>query len=352
MKKAFLWAIAALMMVACGNKTRQAASDADSTSTDSTATDSAVVAAGYNKHSEDYIRLRIDSIYSPYKNPKYDKTGMRQMEPRGDFDGMYCSTRYKALLKKAETMTGEDDILLDYDHWTNSQDDNNFTCEVGKISNMTDSTAIVKVKAKNSGKPYTVTLSMRFERNDWYVDDFISDDGTGEKKYFEEYIERNTFYQRFSLNDLLYLTEHYAESAKAEISGLSFIYHDSNLSDEIDEDEYVYGRDISRSTKRELGYELISNTPHAIYFSMTLDTSTNGRLYFINTLDATDFYERASKTKPFTFEGKQIVVKKESDGKSFLVQEVRKDKSTDTMFAVHRPESAGEYFKIDVEIYV
>ena len=88
MKKAFLWAIAALMIVACGNKTRQTASDADST-----ATDSAVVAADDNKHSEDYIRLRIDSIYSPYKNPKYDKTGMRQMEPRGDFDGMYCSKK-------------------------------------------------------------------------------------------------------------------------------------------------------------------------------------------------------------------------------------------------------------------
>ena len=65
-----------------------------------------------------------------------------------------------------------------------------------------------------------------------------------------------------------------------------------------------------------------------------------------------DFYERASKTKPFTFEGKQIVVKKESDGKSFLVQEVRKDKSTDTIFAVHSPVSAGEFFLIDVEIYV
>ncbi len=188
MKKAFLWAIAALMMVACGNKTRQAASDADSTATDSTAMDSAVVAAGYNKHSEDYIRLRIDSIYSPYKNPKYDKTGMRQMEPRGDFDGMYCSTRYKALLNKAETMTGEDDILLDYDHWTNSQDDNNFTCQVGKISNVTDSTAVVQVKCMNSSA-YTIMLALIFERGDWYVDDFLATDGgESEKVYFERYI--------------------------------------------------------------------------------------------------------------------------------------------------------------------
>ena len=341
-----------LMMSACGSKTQGPAGDADSLQTDSVSADA--VENSVNKHTEDYLRGRVDSFYSVYKNPKYEKNGMRIYN--GKFvncDSAYCSKGYKELMAKAEAIAKEnEEPLLDYDHWTSSQDDNNFTCEIGKISNMTDSTAIVKIKAKNAGKPYVITLSMRFERNDWYVDDFISDDGTGEKTYFKEYIDRNTFYQRFSLNDLLYLTEHYSEAAKAEKSGLAFVYHDSQLSDEVDEDEYVYGRDISKSTKKELGYELICNTPHAFYFSMTLDTSTNGRLYFYNTLDAMDFYERASKTKPFTFEGKQIIVKKESDGKSFLVQEVRKDKSTDTIFAVHSPVSAGEFFLIDVEIYV
>jgi hypothetical protein len=88
-------------------------------------------------------------------------------------------------------MTGDDDILLDYDHWTNSQDDNNFTCQVGKISNMTDSTAVVQVKAKNDGKGYDILLSLIFERDDWYVDDFLptaGDDSESEKVYFERYI--------------------------------------------------------------------------------------------------------------------------------------------------------------------
>ena len=104
--------------------------------------------------------------------------------------------------------------------------------------------------------------------------------------------------------------------------------------------------------KKEFGYELIRNTPHAIYFSMTEDTSMNGRLYFANILDASDFYERVCMTKPFTFEGKRIVVKKESDGKSVLVQELRKDKSTSTMFAVHSPKHEGEYYLAEIEIYV
>ena len=347
----FIAAVAVvLMMSACGGKTGKSASDTDSVPADSVVMQEASI----DKHTEDYLRERVDSFYSVYKNPKYEKSGHRIYN--GKFvnrDSVYCSKSYKELLAKAEEIAEEnEEPLLDYDHWTNSQDDNNFTCEVNKIKNMTDSTATVVIKAKNAGKPYNVTLNMRFERGDWFVDDFISDDGTGEKKYFKEYIERNTFYQRFSLNDLLYLTEHYAQSAKAEKSGLSFIYHESITGEEMDADEYVYGHNISKSTKKDFGYELVGNTPHAFYFSMTLDTSTNGRLYFYNTLDAMDFYERASKTKPFTFEGKQIVVKNGSDGKSFLVQEVRKNKSTDTMFAIHSPESAGEYFVVEVEIYV
>ena len=341
----------ALMMTACGNKTSKSG-DADSLQTDSVTEDS--TQAGIDKHTEAYLRERVDSFYYNYKNPQYKKDGTRIYN--GKFinrDSAYCSKSYKELLDKAGDIAEEnEEPLLDYDHWTNSQDDNNFTCKVGIIEHMTDSTAIVNVKAKNFGKSYNITLNMRFERGDWYVDDFISDGGYSEKKLLGEYIERNTFYQRFSLNDLLYLTEHYAESAKAEKSGLSFVYHDSQSDEEMDYDEYVYGRDISKSTKKELGYNLINNTPHAFYFSMSLDTSTNGRLYFYNTLDANDFYERASKTKPFTFEGKHIAVKKESNGKSFLVQEVRKDKSTETKFAIHRPVSEGEYFLIEVEIYV
>lgn len=340
-----------LIMSACGSKTNSSASDADSLQTDSVSADAAENSV--DKHTEDYLRGRVDSFYSAYKNPKYEKNGMRIYNGKPvNRDSAYCSKGYKDLLAKAEAIAEEnEEPLLDYDHWTNSQDDNNFTCEVGKISNMTDSTATVKVKAKNAGKPYFITLSMRFERNDWFVDDFISDDGTGEKKYFENYIKENNFYQYFSLKDLMYLTQHYYESAIAEKSGLVLVHHNSEQSGEIDCEEYIYGRDIMLSSKNGT-YDITNVRPHGFYFVMSLDTSTNGRLCFYNSLDANDFYERASKTKSFTFEGKHITIKKEFDGKSFLVQEVRKDKSTDTKFAIHRPVSEGEYFLIEVEIYV
>ena len=340
-----------LLLSACGGKTGKSASDADSLQADSVATENAENSV--DKHTEAYLLERVDSIYFNYKNPKYQKDGTRIYN--GKFinrDSAYCSKSYKELLAKAEEIAEEnEEPLLDYDHWTNSQDDNNFTYEVGKISNMTDSTAVVKVKAKNAGKPYTITLNMRFERGDWYVDDFLSDDGTGEKKYFENYIKDNSFYQQFSLKELLYLTQHYDESPIAEKSGLALAHHHSEQSGEVDCDEYIYGRDIMVSSKNGT-YDVTNVRPHGFYFVMSLDTSTNGYLYFMNMLDATDFYERAIKSKPFTFENMHITVKKESDGKSFLVQEIMRDKSASTMFAVHSPERDGDHYKIYIEIYV
>ena len=120
----------------------------------------------------------------------------------------------------------------------------------------------------------------------------------------------------------------------------------------MDYDEYVYGRDIYKGEKRELGHEICKSAPHAFYFSMSIDTSTNGRLYFATKEDANSFYDRTSRSTPFNFEGRRIVVKKQPDGGSFLVQERFKDKSTSTMFAIHRPTRADGFYMVEVEIYV
>ena len=85
---------------------------------------------------------------------------------------------------------------------------------------------------------------------------------------------------------------------------------------------------------------------------MSLDTSTNGRLYFATEADANSFYERTSRTAPFYFEDKCIVVEQQADCESFLVKEMFEDNSTSTMFAIHRPTREGEFYMVEVEIYV
>ena len=167
MKKIIIIIIAALMLVAgavvgCKYLNAQVVdgpgmvNEVDSLETDS------VPLADDGKHTVDYIRQRVDGIYACYKNPKYDEAGLRLMKQRGNLDSVYCSMRYKALLAEAEEMAGDDDIVLDYDHWTNSQ---------------------------NFGNDYTIVLGLYFERGDWYVDDFLSPDRKdGEKEYFRGYI--------------------------------------------------------------------------------------------------------------------------------------------------------------------
>lgn len=144
------------------------------------------------KHTADYIRQRVDAMYACYKNPKYDEGGVRLMQ-RGNLDSAYCSLRYQALYKEALEAAGDDDIVLDYDHWTNSQDDGDFSYQIEKIENITDSTAVAYLNAENFGNDYEIVLSLFFERGDWYVDDFLSPvDGKGEKAYFQTYIHERS----------------------------------------------------------------------------------------------------------------------------------------------------------------
>jgi hypothetical protein len=55
---------------------------------------------------------------------------------------------------------------------------------------MTDSTALVDLDIHNFGDTQT-TIALRFERNDWYIDDFSpSKDGNDDKKYLRETIRQ------------------------------------------------------------------------------------------------------------------------------------------------------------------
>ena len=184
MKKLVLVAVVGMLLTACGGK--KAPQDGGH----GIGIDSVAISERDSdiQHTENFIRQRVEAIYSCYKNPKYDETGARVMK-RLNLDSLYCSENYKKLLEQALELAGDDDIVLDYDHWTNSQDDNDFTCEVGRIKLTTDSTAVVTIDAKNFGNDYIISLGLHYERGNWFVDDFLSPDGKdGEKAYLEKYV--------------------------------------------------------------------------------------------------------------------------------------------------------------------
>ena len=182
-----------LLMVSCTSKTGKTVSDTDSLSSDT------VADAGIDKHSEAYIRQRyirqrIDTIYKGVGKSTYDSEGNEVSYIRNPFnrDSAYCSERYYALMKEALEICNETgDILYDYDYWVCGQDwSDDWSCKVAKVYEITDSTALVDLNIHNFSDLET-TIALRFERNDWYIDDFSpSKDGNDDKKYLRETIRQ------------------------------------------------------------------------------------------------------------------------------------------------------------------
>lgn len=192
MKKTLLFIAIAALTACGGQKTQKDCCAIDSVYTNEEVVSESPHSTDINKHTEAYILERMDSIYSRYKD-KNVTIGEYGREIRRDinYDSLFCSSRYNKLFDEAgEICMKNDDILLDYDHWTRSQDDGDFRVKSIKVENMTDSTAIAIVEATNFEHKTIIKLSLFFERNDWYVDDFLNEGGPdGEKAFFREYIK-------------------------------------------------------------------------------------------------------------------------------------------------------------------
>ena len=186
MKKVLFFILAATLMLNCGNKTGNSVSN-----TDSLAVDSMVADAGIDKHSEAYIRQRIDTIYKGVGKSTYDSEGREIDYIHSPFnrDSAYCSERYYALMKEALEICSETgDILYDYDYWVRGQDfSDDWSCRVTKVYEITDSTALVDLMIHNFDDIET-TIALRFERDDWYIDDFTPE--SDDKEYLRETIRQ------------------------------------------------------------------------------------------------------------------------------------------------------------------
>ena len=186
MKKLIFILFAATFILSCGNKTGKTAIESDSLTVDS------VTNADIDKHSEAYIRQRIDTIYKDVGKSTYDGEGHEVSYINNPFnrDSAYCSRRYYALMQEATQLCNETgEILYDFDYWVCGQDwSDDWNYKVEKVYEITDSTALVDLAIHNFSDTKT-TIALRFERNDWYIDDFSpSKDGNDDKNYLRETI--------------------------------------------------------------------------------------------------------------------------------------------------------------------
>lgn len=179
---------AIVLMLGCGSRTDKAASETDSLTVDNVAN------AGLDKHSEAYIRQRIDTIYKTVGKSTYDSAGHEVDYIHNPFnrDSAYCSQRYYALMREALQFSNEMGIILyDYDYWVCGQDySDDWNYKVANVYEITDSTALVDLIIHNFSDSET-TIALRFEHDDWYIDDFSpSENGNDDKKYLQETIRQ------------------------------------------------------------------------------------------------------------------------------------------------------------------
>jgi hypothetical protein len=175
MNKMILFLFAVVLTLSCGSRTGNKSQTVD-------------------KHSEAYIRQRIDTIYKTVGKTTYDSEGNEVDYIHNPFnrDSAYCSQRYYALMQEASRLCDETgDILYDYDYWVCGQDfSDDWSCSVDRVYEITDSSALVNLIIHNFDDTET-TIALRFERDDWYIDDFSpSEDGNDDKKYLRETIRQ------------------------------------------------------------------------------------------------------------------------------------------------------------------
>lgn len=136
-----------------------------------------------------------------------------------------------------------------------------------------------------------------------------------------------------------------------EKSGMSLIYKDVIIGEEVDEDEIVYGFGIEKTDKVTLGYNLKSTTRHSCFYQINYDTSTNPNLNFSDKDDANAFYDKASKCKTIDIDGNTYYIHPKDDGQIYI-ETPYGDDDFNTHFVLYRPEKSGDFYRISVEVYM
>jgi len=164
--------------------------------------------------------------------------------------------------------------------------------------------------------------------------------------------EAEQFCKNFSLEKLMVLLTQ--QDNFVEKSGLSLIYKDVNIGEEVDEVEIVYGFGIEKTDTKTLGYNLKSTTKHSCFYQINYDTSTNPSLNFSDKDDANAFYDKASKCETIVIGDTTYYIHEKTDDKYYPIhiETPYGDDDFETHFALSRPEKEGDFYRISVEVFM
>jgi squalene cyclase len=161
-----------LALTCCGSRTKTPATDSADTMT---------MAATA-------LKGIYDDVFSWYNE---DAKGKGTTDSVPDFDALYMSRDYKAVLQKVaekdRKMEKEGFVgFFDYDHWVCGQDYGNLSMRIISVSEERSGKCRAEVEISNLGTKTRLGVVLVKENGDWKIDDFI-DEGTSEKNRMRDY---------------------------------------------------------------------------------------------------------------------------------------------------------------------
>ena len=173
MKKILFSALAALMLVACGNKSQVADASSDE------AQDSTSVQSESGNHNKAGAKAAIENIYNIYFNP--GGYANEEEEDESDISGFgfmtqFVSDEFNQIFCMAQSkQLSIDEVWLDCDPWIDAQDCEDLELVDVKIVKYADDKAVADVAFMNFGKEHTVGCVVVYdaEKGKWLVDDLV-----------------------------------------------------------------------------------------------------------------------------------------------------------------------------------
>ena len=170
------------------------------------------------------------------------------------------------------------------------------------------------------------------------------------------------FCSQFSVKDLLVLLNMTEEDKDTQQTGLTLIYSDSDEGEEeeglersemdVTSSEVVYGRDIKKTMKKELGYQLKATTGHGCFLLMRWDTSTQASLNFSDKDDAENFMERAAKHEKIELKDSPYWFRLDEKNKHVHIEIPWSGDELQTKYELYPPVLKDGFYSIEVEVYV
>ena len=167
-----LFGLCACLVMACKNNN-------SSNSSDNSATDNANEKIA---HSADPLRTRVENIYRDVCDT-YNKANQMplgegmEMIGRRNFDREYCSAAWNKVrnqvTEKDSRLEGEMGFF-DFDYWIMGQDFQDVSATDVKVQQINGDKATVTLTLHNCGNATPLTLAMVYERDNWFIDDFLT----------------------------------------------------------------------------------------------------------------------------------------------------------------------------------